>query len=519
MPVNREVAKRRKRECIEALARRGEDAGLTPVQQLQRALESLGGGFALFGRYLGSRVDLLPVRDCLVFSDTDERTGLAPVDDVPGLFKNQMGRSLEEAYADFEGVPFECRLLYQVHRARLHSGQDATVKILRPDASARLGVDWPLFEHLEGAFADFGWADGIFAASVKHFQTSLVMNVTREREGLQALTREIQAPDVCQAPGVYPALCSAGILTVARLPGHSLDRAESATEDDRRTLARSVCRAWLSQVLHRYLFPVAPDGEDLWALPDGRIAFTGGQLARLSADAQENIWAYLEAAATRDPERACRGLLRDMAAGRTACGEVALQHQFRQVVPFRDGGWGEVGRHDTLAEHLFVHWRLAVAQGYRPRPWLLDFFRGLFLISAAAHRLAPDVDAVMAAVSTHRDHLGRDQFENAFDMGRWRDAMDFYAATVSELPQKADDLLTRAADGQLKLKFRIREAPEHRRERNTSAISISLLLVLIGVVLMVYHLSDAMPQAHQAGAVVFALVGGLLLWVMTRGKK
>jgi len=519
MTLSQEAVKRRKRECFEALEQRGGDATLTPAQQMRRALESLGGGFALFGRYLGSRVDLLPVRDCLIFSDTGEGAGLAPVSDAPGLFQKQIGRPLEEAYADFEYTPFECRVLYQVHRARLHSGQDATVKILRPDASERLGLDGPLFEHLEDAFAGFGWGDGVFAASVKHFRASLDMDFEGEREGLLALAREIQAPDVCLAPGVYPALCSAGILTVARLPGHRMDRIEEATEEGRRALARAVCVGWLGQALGRHLFPVAPDREYLWALPDGRVAFTGGQFARLSADVQENLWAYLEAAATRDPERACSCLLREMEAGRAVCGEVALQHQFRQVVPFRDGGWGEVGHRDTLAEHLFVHWRLAVAQGYRPKPWLLDFFRGLFLTSAAAHRLAPDVDALMEAVRSHRDQLGRDRFQDAFDMGRWSDAMGHYAATFSELPQKADELLTRAAEGQLKLKFRIREAPEHRWERNASAISISLLLVLIGVVLMVYHLADEMPEAHSVGAVLFALVGGLLLWVMTRGKK
>ena len=504
------------------------------VLGLCKCLETLGGGFSVFGHYLSSRADLFSVQDCFAFAKINDVAPETPIEDVRRAFKKEMGRRFEECYAVFDDVPFESRTLYQLHRGQLHSGRDVTVKVLHPHVSERIESDRDALRQGHRMFAYLGWTDDLVGAVLGHFDSMLLqqMDVMREADALKGLEQEIQNPDLCRGPALYPALCSASILTTERLPGWRLDNFVTQLQDDKqmppligtkefqRELARHFCSAFLHQVFNRRLFPVTPYAEHLFVLPDGSVAFTGGRFARLPADAHENLWEYQIAALEHDPDRACRSLLREMDAQKGASDPQTLSHLFRQVVPFRDGGWGEIGHRDTLSEHLFIHWQLAVQHGYRPRPWLLDFFRGLFLITAAAHQLAPDADPLKEALASHRDQLGRDQFQHAFDMGRWSDALDKYAASFSELPQKLDQLLNHANDSDFKLKFRVKEAPEHRRERNTSALAVSLLLLLVSIALMTYYLSAMGNGAwvKQVGAVVFVVVGGVLLWVLTRLK-
>jgi len=124
-------------------------------------------------------------------------------------------------------------------------------------------------------------------------------------------------------------------------------------------------------------------------------------------------------------------------------------------------------------------------------------------------------------LQSYQAQRDKDRFRDTFDVGKWSDAMDKYAATVSTFPQKLDEFLTRASRGDLKIKFRLREADEHRQARNTSSLGIALALLLVSLVLIVDHLSNSVIDPiwlERIGSGAFVLVGGLLLWVLNRSK-
>jgi hypothetical protein len=58
--------------------------------------------------------------------------------------------------------------------------------------------------------------------------------------------------------------------------------------------------------------------------------------------------------------------------------------------------------------------------------------------------------------------------------------------------------------------------------RNTSSVAISLLLLLVAVVLLVYHLTQSgitIVWLEKMGAVVFIMIGSVLLWIIMRSKN
>lgn len=101
--------------------------------RIRRALEDLGPVFIKFGQMLSTR------RDLLADDIADE---LELLQDAVPPFSNEkaraivekaFGESLEELFEMFEAAPLASASVAQVHVARLKSGEDVVVKILRPD--------------------------------------------------------------------------------------------------------------------------------------------------------------------------------------------------------------------------------------------------------------------------------------------------------------------------------------------------------------------------------------------------
>jgi ubiquinone biosynthesis protein len=496
-------------------------------RRLSAALVSLGPVFSSFGIYLSSRADLLPAKNCLELAAIPDRAEPSCADAVLSLMTGELGRPAEEVYASFEDEPFESRLIFQSHRARLRGGEAVTVKVVRAEFEEQLACDLELLPLLNGALAD-----SVVGGALEDFRRTLRQQTdfACEAEMMAELARESEGVEAVRAPTLHAELCTSKVLTVERLSGTNLgdllspfggwegEGARGATPSpsgiDPAELASLLCLVWLRQSLQGGVFPVDPRPENILVLPSRQIALTGGVFASLPAEVKTNLFNYLVAVAARSPDSACSYLLKEMTgAGRAAC-EDELRHRVRQVIPFRDGGWGDRGDSRNLAEYLFVQWRFARECGYAPQPHLLSFCRGLFQIAAAARRLAPGRDPLMEALQDLRFNTMFAEFREMVALGRMGESLDRYAAMMTELPQRLNEVLTLAAEGRAGAGREEGEGARRRSRRNSSASMVALLLLLVSVALWSHQLSaaaGAKEWADRAGAVAFILVGALLL--------
>lgn len=541
----RATVKRRRQEIPECLAKLGLARGprrLLPetssedshCRRLCEALVSLGPIFSLFGIYLASRVDLLSAKYCLELAAIPDRADPTPIAATRTLIFRELGCSPTEAYLTFQEEPFESRLLYQAHRAWLRNGMEVTVKIGHPELEAQLG-DVELLILLESAFGG-NWAGFPIRQAIADFRYALTqqMDFTYEADAMDALACDAKDFDTLVAPIVERPLCSSKVLTVESFTGSSLadlislSNRESGpgprsrlSNFDAKDLAARLCRVWLRQALLGNVFPVEPRPENILVLSEKRIAFTSGGFAGFSSEAKTNLWNYLLAAESADPDTACSCLLKEMKEGKTQINHDELGHKFRQVVPFRDGGWKDNSTNDSLAEHLFVQWRLASESGCRPSVQLLSFYRGLFLIAAAAEQLAPRHDSLSQGLKEVRliEMLG--QFQQMIGLRPLSNDLNKYATMMMELPRKLDNVLTLASDGNARLKVRVTEGAARSKQRNIPVVSIALFLMLVSVVLLTRYLamnSGAAAWAERIGAILCVLIGAMLMRVASRTR-
>jgi ubiquinone biosynthesis protein len=498
-------------------------------QRLRMALESLGPVFSLFGLYMSSRVDLLPIHACLTLAAIPDWAEATPIVTVREVMRRELGCWPEAVYSVFEEEPYASYLTFQSHRALLNNGKLVTVKIVHPVLREHLETDLELLPVLQSMFTDKEWCAFPFAHAIMDFRHTLQWhsNLLQEVKVFEALAADAQGFEMLRVPMIYKDLCSAQVMTLEQLPGLNLE--DTAASLDKRglgtptmtsvgldtvDLARRLCLVWLRQALLGEWFPVAWHPKNIRVLPNKQIAFSGGEFASLPPDAKSNLWNYLIAASTEDPDKACSWLLKEVIQAGQPFDEDELRHRFRGIVPFRDGGWENKEVNRSLAEHLFVQWKLVSERGLRPQRHLLCFYRGLFQITANAQRFAPYSDSLLEGLQDVRTIAMLAQFQEMLGLTHLSDNLDKYAAIVLELPQKLDAVLTLAAEGSARRQLQGTRTAVHPRQTHSSAVVIALLLLLGAFVLLSHHLAESVSVGvwlDRISAMVFVLLGALLL--------
>jgi ubiquinone biosynthesis protein len=501
-------------------------------RRLRGALQDLGPLAAAFGRYLASRIDLLAAADCLELSRISGRFEALPIAAVHGLIAAELGRPAATVFAAVEPDPCESGLLVQGHRASLAGGQPVVLWLVRPGALAAAERDLPRLALLAPAFARQGWRDGLLDEALADFQRALRdgADLASSADALGLLALDAEGFGLLAAPAVRADLGTARLLTVTDPGGVDLVRAleDAGAGGDgarrRRDLARLVCVAWLRQALEGRVLPLDLTETGARVLGGGsRLAFLAGSFARPPLADRANLRGFLIAMAAREPDDACSYLLREMTrrtsepAEHREAAEEELRLLLRQVMPFRDGAWTAAGA--SLAEHLFVCARQARACGFLPRPQLLAFYRGLASVATAARQLAPQEDVLLEALQEVRVLAGWSQLREALSPqlnGQW----GRYAMLLSEMPRKVDELLTVAAAGGGR---QAAPAPARRsgREAGSQLLLGAVLMVLAALALLLHEFVQAAAIGggrQRLAAIVFAAIGGALVWKVARSR-
>lgn len=190
------------------------------------------------------------------------------------MVHNELGGDPERVFAALEKHAVAAASLGQVHRARLHTGEDVAVKIQYPGIArtirddfrnfflyllpGRLNRDW---QSLKGQFDDL-------RARLERETDYTVEAAVQER--VRALFRE---DDGIVVPRVYPQYSTARILTMDWVDGLPFDKwlNRAPSQDERNHFAEKVLRAW-----HRMLYAGRLSHADLHPgnflfLDDGRL--------------------------------------------------------------------------------------------------------------------------------------------------------------------------------------------------------------------------------------------------------
>jgi predicted unusual protein kinase regulating ubiquinone biosynthesis (AarF/ABC1/UbiB family) len=118
------------------------------AQWLVRQLLNLGPTFIKIGQSLSTRADLIPLEYVQELSLLQDRVPAFGNYEAIATIETELGRSISDLFLDFEKVPLACASLGQVHRAKLHSGEEVVVKVQRPGLEGLFNLDFEVLHQL-----------------------------------------------------------------------------------------------------------------------------------------------------------------------------------------------------------------------------------------------------------------------------------------------------------------------------------------------------------------------------------
>ena len=477
------------------------------ARRIRLLLQELGPAHCCFGLYLASRIDVLPAEFCREFALIPDAAPALTAEEVHAILMRELGSRLTAAFAEFEDAPYETRLLFQAHRARLRTGAHVVVVVLRPWCAV---FQQPL-EPSQVIDADSlaGYCDEwMNPALLTDFINSMQRKTdfTIARNAMDLMVRDASSCESLLSHKSYPELCTRQLMVFELSEAHPLDYILQRKVNSSTALGQLLCQVWLQQALYGRCFPVDPQLHNI-LISNKQVAFIHCDLAGLPNSAKENLQNYFNAMLVDDPDRAAKHLLLEMVSRKSRVDPDAFRTNFRQAAYF--GMLEPILGTDSnaLAQIAFQHWKTALDNGYLPKNHLLCFYRGLFSIARIARLLTPEGDPLRLGMEELRSTKSLNQIREIMDVRYWYQNMDKFAAAMVNLPRTLDDALSRTSSRPSAPLPQTSQGPAGASREKFSVNSIVLLLLIV----LVMQLRTNQTETGKLMLVALMLAGLFLL--------
>ena len=435
--------------------RSGVEGDVSPAVQLRMALEDLGPTFVKLGQMLSTRPDLIPPEFVEEFKRLRDEVPPFPFGEARRIIEEEIGATLEEAFAEVDPEPLAAASIAQVHRARLHDGSRVVLKIQRPGIERVVSQDLATL-YLMAALVDRYVPEARpfrLREIVDEFARTLrrELDFFLEASNTERFRQNFQEFRGVVIPAVRWEFTTRRLLVLEAIEGRRAEDPEALRDmgHDTSALARTLARAFLKQVFEDGLFHGDLHAGNVLVTPDGRIAFLDfGAVGYLSEEAQECLGHLFLAMITRDYAQMADGFIRLGSADETVDLR-AFQRDLRELIepyfgrPLKDLRVGHILREAS---------QIAVRHRVRVPPDLVLLARSILTVESLGRDLAPDFVVLEEAVPFARKLLLRraDPRRQARIAYRTlRDLSDFLRA----LPGQVSRILQKLLEGKLAVDF------------------------------------------------------------------
>lgn len=179
----------------------------TRGERLRLALENLGPIFIKFGQMLSTRRDLMPPDIAVELKRLQDQVPPFPGDEARAIIEEELGAPVDALFDRFHADPLASASIAQVHRARLDSGEEVVVKVIRPGIDQVMRSDIALLYTFARLLLRV-WPDARRLRPVevvKDYEATLFdeLDLQKEAANTSQLKRNFQHSPLLYVPTIY----------------------------------------------------------------------------------------------------------------------------------------------------------------------------------------------------------------------------------------------------------------------------------------------------------------------------
>ncbi|MDQ2921968.1 MAG: AarF/ABC1/UbiB kinase family protein [Acidobacteriota bacterium] len=264
---------------------------------LRRSLIGLGPTFIKIGQALGTRADLLPLAYVKELATLQDQVPEFSTAEAFARIESELGRSLQECYAEIDSAPVASASLGQVYRARLSSGEEVAVKVQRPDLEQIISFDVAILYRivkLTNRFFPKANENADWEGMLREFHATVFEEMDYVKEGRNAdrFRYNFRTWRAIRVPKIYWSHTSQRVLTLEFIRGTKVTDVEGlrARRISAVKVNRLLVRTYLKQLLEDGFFHADPHPGNLLVMDSGHLAFFDfGMVGRITPRLQAQM--------------------------------------------------------------------------------------------------------------------------------------------------------------------------------------------------------------------------------------
>jgi ubiquinone biosynthesis protein len=510
--VGLQMISRKRRDRLEKLTR---------AERIRMALEELGPTYIKLGQVLSTRPDLVAVDLVNEFSKLQDKVPSFGFDAFTKTIEAELGRPHALIFEYLDPTPLASASIGQVHRARLHNGDDVVVKIQRPGIEKIVEVDLEIMLHLatlaERHIEELSFHQPVRIVEEFAHTIAKEMDYAIEISSIERVAGQFLNDPTVYVPKVYREYSSRRMLTIEYIDGikvSEIDKINAAGLDPRLITERGA-DILFKQIFIFGFFHADPHPGNIFVLPDNVICLVDfGMTGAVDRSTREIFVALMESVIQRDEPRTAQVLLKLSQWDE----EPNLKQLEKDVADF-------IGLHffrplseiqlSKLMQHLL---ELATKNRMRIPPDIFLMLKALSQVECVARQIHPQFDVIQAAVPFIRE-VKTARLAPGRLIGDFSRLVEQSYEFLTDFPKDLLEISTALRQKKMSLTLVIKDMEKmlstHDQISNRISFAIIIAALIIGSAMIV--ISNMPPMLYgisMIGLIGFLAAGFMGVWLL-----